>query len=76
MGAWHEKRPGAVLHELGTDRRGGLSAEEAERRLREYGPNRLREGKRRSGFGFLLITGLVCLAITAVFLVLYYQMPA
>ena len=48
MGAWHEKRPGAVLHELGTDRRGGLSAEEAERRLREYGPNRLREGKRRS----------------------------
>lgn len=35
-----------------------------------------REGKRRSGFGFLLITGLVCLAITAVFLVLYYQMPA
>lgn len=35
-----------------------------------------REGKRRSGYGFLLITGLVCLAITAVFLVLYYQTPA
>lgn len=35
-----------------------------------------REGKRRSGFGYLLITGLVCLAITGVFMVLYYATPA
>ena len=32
--------------------------------------------KRRGGYGFLLITGLVCMVITGIFLVLYFQTPA
>jgi len=42
---WHAVEVEAVLEALETDR-GGLSEEEAERRLREYGPNELREEKR------------------------------
>ena len=30
MSAWHEKRPKELLAELGTDRRRGLTAREAE----------------------------------------------
>ena len=44
MNAWHSKSLGETLNELGTDRRGGLSAAEAAKRLEKYGPNRL-EGK-------------------------------
>ena len=42
---WHAVEMEEVLEALETDR-GGLSEEEAERRLREYGPNELREEKR------------------------------
>ena len=42
---WHAVEIEEVLEALETDR-GGLSEEEAERRLREYGPNELREEKR------------------------------
>lgn len=44
MSAWHEKSVAGTLEELRTDRRRGLSEEEAARRLERYGPNRL-EGK-------------------------------
>ena len=37
-----------ALEELGCDRKRGLSGEEAERRLREHGPNALRQKKLRS----------------------------
>jgi len=42
---WHAVEIEEVFEALETDR-GGLSEEEAERRLREYGPNELREEKR------------------------------
>ena len=44
MIAWHNKSLTETLGELGTDRRQGLTEEEARRRLGKYGPNRL-EGK-------------------------------
>jgi len=43
--AWHAIEIESVLESLGTSRR-GLSEEEAQRRLEEYGPNELREEKR------------------------------
>ena len=39
-----------VLQSLGTSSEEGLSAAEAERRLAEYGPNRLKEGQKKSLF--------------------------
>ena len=44
MSAWHSKSLSETLNELGTDRRRGLTAAEAAKRLERYGPNRL-EGK-------------------------------
>ncbi len=44
MSAWHSRSLGETLGELGTDRRRGLTASEAAKRLEKYGPNRL-EGK-------------------------------
>ncbi len=44
MSIWHSISLGETLSQLKTDRRRGLSGEEAERRLKQYGPNRL-EGK-------------------------------
>ena len=40
---WHELEAGAAVEALGTDRGAGLGAEEAARRLSEYGPNELEE---------------------------------
>ena len=48
MGGWHAKSAGQALRELETDRAGGLTTAEAQRRLERYGPNRL-EGARRPG---------------------------
>ena len=42
--AWHEKTTAQVLGDLGTSYR-GLSASQAESRLKKYGPNKLREEK-------------------------------
>ena len=41
MSAWHSKSVGETLRDLETDRRRGLTAAEAERRKRTYGPNEL-----------------------------------
>ncbi|MEP4734574.1 HAD-IC family P-type ATPase [Parvibaculum sp.] len=46
---WHALDTDAVLAALGTPH-GGLSEEEAARRLAQYGPNRLPEAKERSAF--------------------------
>ena len=48
MGGWHAKSAGQALRELETDRAGGLTTAEAQRRLERYGPNRL-EGAKRPG---------------------------
>ena len=39
---WHAETEAKVLETLGTNR-GGLSSEEAEKRLAKYGPNKLEE---------------------------------
>ena len=48
MSAWHSKSLGEILRELGSDRIRGLTEEEAEGRLKKYGPNRLEGKKPRS----------------------------
>ena len=49
MTAWHSRSAAEALEELGCDRKRGLSGEGAERRLREHGPNALRQKKPRGG---------------------------
>ena len=49
MSAWHTKPAAQVLDELGSDRRRGLSQDEAQRRLEQYGPNEL---EHQEGEGF------------------------
>ena len=43
MKRWHSLEPGQILQGLGVSRGRGLSSEEAESRLRTYGPNALAE---------------------------------
>ena len=71
---WHTKTPEEALALLKSDR-GGLSAAEAARRCREYGPNELPSGQRTrwvqvllSQFKSLLILILIAAAIMSVFL--------
>jgi len=45
--AWHSLPAGQVVEALGGNRQRGLSSEEARRRLKQFGPNRLPEAKRR-----------------------------
>ncbi|NCC30080.1 MAG: cation-transporting P-type ATPase, partial [Gammaproteobacteria bacterium] len=51
----HAQPAAAVVDRLGTSESRGLSGEEAERRLAEYGPNRLPEPKRRGPLVRLLL---------------------
>jgi magnesium-transporting ATPase (P-type) len=46
-GAWHAVGANEVVSQLGTDPARGLEGGEAARRLRQYGPNRLPEGKQQ-----------------------------
>ena len=48
MISWFHKTPGEALDELRSDRNHGLSSQEAERRLSQYGPNQLASGKKDS----------------------------
>ena len=48
MISWFHKTPGEALDELRSDRNRGLSSQEAERRLAQYGPNQLASGKKDS----------------------------
>jgi Ca2+-transporting ATPase len=50
---WHEETPDAVLAELGTGP-GGLTGDEARARLVRYGPNELREKRRRTAVRMFL----------------------
>lgn len=50
---WHLRHPDAVLKELGSDNSAGLSKDEVERRLNQYGPNELVEQGGRSPFRIL-----------------------
>ncbi|MCB2223347.1 MAG: cation-translocating P-type ATPase [Actinobacteria bacterium] len=52
--AWHAMEADEVLAALGTDREGGLSGEEAARRLAEHGPNTLGSDDGPSRLGLLL----------------------
>jgi magnesium-transporting ATPase (P-type) len=45
--AWHAVPADQVIGRLNTDPATGLDAAEASRRLSQYGPNRLPEGKQR-----------------------------
>jgi magnesium-transporting ATPase (P-type) len=74
-GNWHARESDAVLRALGVDARRGLSAADAEARLREYGPNRLPEEQRESGllrfikqFHNVLIYILIVAAVFTAFL--------
>ena len=51
---WHTFSPQEATYRLGVRAETGLSAETAEKRLAEYGPNTLPEGKRRSLAGLVL----------------------
>lgn len=48
MGMWHSLRAGQVLKELKSDQRHGLSSQQAQQRLREYGRNELAQAGRES----------------------------
>ncbi len=48
MSAWHTGRSEDVLQKLSTDRRRGLTAAEAGRRLKEHGRNELEQAQRQS----------------------------
>ncbi|MDD5153998.1 MAG: HAD-IC family P-type ATPase, partial [Desulfovibrionales bacterium] len=50
---WHQKKTGEVIEDLGSSLK-GLSPDEAEKRLREYGPNELKEKKKKTPFMMLL----------------------
>ncbi len=50
---WHRKSPEEVLAETGSAA-GGLSAREAERRLAQFGPNELKEKKRKTPLSMFL----------------------
>ncbi|HEX6901848.1 MAG TPA: cation-translocating P-type ATPase [Thermoanaerobaculia bacterium] len=71
----------AVLRQLGVDARGGLSPEEAEKRLREHGPNELRAAERVSPWRTLLdqfknVLILVLLGATALSAFLGHELEA
>jgi Ca2+-transporting ATPase len=44
--SWHSVSSDEILQKLGTELEKGLTNIEAEKRLQEYGPNQLEEGKR------------------------------
>ncbi len=44
---WHQKKIDEVIEDLGSSLK-GLSSEEVEKRLQEYGPNELKSGKKRT----------------------------
>src|SRR4030066_346492 len=50
---WHQKKTDEVIEDLGSSLK-GLSPDEAEKRLREYGPNELKEKKKKTPFMMLL----------------------
>lgn len=50
---WYRLNSQRVLEEIGSDRQ-GLSAQEAQRRLKEYGKNQIRKKKRKSWFRVFL----------------------
>lgn len=50
---WHALKTNELMRALQTSRR-GLSEEEAERRLKEFGPNELREKKRTSALNIFI----------------------
>ena len=45
---YHNKRPDEVLSELNTDPKQGLTAAEVEKRRAQYGPNKLKEKKKKT----------------------------
>jgi Ca2+-transporting ATPase len=53
MPNWHAMPAGAVLEHMKTSPQ-GLSVEEAQRRLTEYGPNVLTKGTRRGPLAMML----------------------
>ena len=74
MGEWHSFQADKTLSELGT-RKGGLSSEEAEKRLEEHGFNELKEERKRtlfemfiSQFASFLIFVLIAAAVIAALL--------
>jgi len=67
---WHAMDPASLASELETDPERGLSPQEAEKRLREHGPNTLREQKKASAlslffeqFKDILIVILLCATV-------------
>ncbi|MFZ5994587.1 MAG: cation-translocating P-type ATPase [Thermodesulfobacteriota bacterium] len=50
---WHQKKTDEVMEDLGSSPK-GLSPEEAEKRLQEYGPNELKEKEKKTPFMMFL----------------------
>ena len=50
---WYQKESGEVVGELGSSAK-GLSAQEAQNRLKKYGPNELEEKKKKTAFMMLM----------------------
>ena len=76
--AWHALPVDEVARQLATDTMQGLDAAEATRRLQQYGPNRLPEGKKRgpllrllSQFNNILVYVLLAAGFTKLMLSLW-----
>lgn len=54
MGDYHSNEIKDVLNELNTDKNSGLSSSEVQNRLQKYGPNILKEAKKKSLFSLFL----------------------
>jgi Ca2+-transporting ATPase len=50
---WHQKEVNRTIEDLGTSLQ-GLSSKEAQKRLEAYGPNELKDNKRKTSFGMFL----------------------
>ena len=54
--SWYRDKVEEVVRKSGSDPEVGLSHKEAKKRLNQFGPNKLEEGKKTPAFLYLLVS--------------------